>query len=47
MPRRYRPVHRIINPDTRYESRELASFISKVMERGKRSTATRLVYERF
>ncbi|MHB1317423.1 MAG: 30S ribosomal protein S7 [Anaerolineae bacterium] len=47
MPRRNRPVHRIINPDTRYESRELASFISKVMERGKRSTATRLVYNAF
>ena len=42
MPRRYRPVHRIVNPDTRYKSRELASFINKVMERGKRSTATRL-----
>jgi small subunit ribosomal protein S7 len=47
MPRRYRPAHRIISPDTRFESRELASFISKVMERGKRSTATRLVYEAF
>ncbi|MFO7696567.1 MAG: 30S ribosomal protein S7 [Anaerolineae bacterium] len=47
MPRRNRPVRRIINPDARYESRELASFISKVMERGKRSTATRLVYDAF
>jgi small subunit ribosomal protein S7 len=47
MPRRYRPARRIISPDARYESRELASFISKVMERGKRSTASRLVYDAF
>jgi small subunit ribosomal protein S7 len=47
MPRRNRPARRAISPDTRYDSRDLASFISKVMERGKRSTATRLVYDSF
>jgi len=35
----------VVSPDVRFESSELASFISKVMERGKRSTATRLVYD--
>ncbi|NLT73804.1 MAG: 30S ribosomal protein S7 [Chloroflexi bacterium] len=45
MPRRYRPARRVVSPDVRFESSELASFISKVMERGKRSTATRLVYD--
>jgi len=47
MPRRYRPARRNISPDARYSSRELASFINIVMERGKKSTATRLVYDAF
>ncbi len=47
MPRRYRPERRPVKPDMRYHSRELSSFISKVMQRGKRSTATRLVYDAF
>ena len=45
MPRRYRPPRRVVEPDLRYNSELLAAFINKVMERGKKSTASRLVYD--
>lgn len=45
MPRRNRPERRVINPDVRYNSVQVQSFINRVMKRGKKSTATRLVYE--
>ncbi|HUV93660.1 MAG TPA: 30S ribosomal protein S7 [Anaerolineae bacterium] len=45
MPRRYRPPRRVVEPDLRYNSELLAAFINKVMQRGKKSTARRLVYE--
>lgn len=44
MPRRYRPARRVITPDVKYSSVLVSSFVNKVMERGKRSTAQRLVY---
>jgi len=44
MPRRYRPARRVVKPDLRYNSELLATFINKVMKRGKKSTARRLVY---
>ena len=44
MPRRYRPPRRPTVPDLRYNSELLAAFINKVMKRGKKSTARRLVY---
>lgn len=44
MPRRYRPPRRVVEPDLRYNSELLAAFINKVMKRGKKSTARRLVY---
>jgi len=44
MPRRYRPARRAVKPDLRYNSELLAAFINKVMKRGKKSTAIRLVY---
>ena len=45
MPRRYRPEHRVIPPDAKYNSETLARFINKIMERGKKSTARGLVYD--
>lgn len=47
MPRRYRPQKRKIEPDVRYKSVQVQSFINRVMKRGKKSTATRLVYDTF
>jgi small subunit ribosomal protein S7 len=47
MPRRYRPQKRKIKPDVRYNNVQLQSFINRVMKRGKKSTATRLVYDTF
>ena len=45
MPRRYRPESREIEPDVRYSSVQVQSFINRVMKRGKKSVATRLVYD--
>jgi small subunit ribosomal protein S7 len=45
MPRRYRPQKREITPDVRYNSVQVASFINRVMRRGKKSVATTLVYD--
>jgi small subunit ribosomal protein S7 len=47
MPRRYRPEKRKIDPDVRYNNVQVQSFINRVMKRGKKSTATRLVYDTF
>jgi small subunit ribosomal protein S7 len=47
MPRRNRPPKRKIKPDVRYNNVQLQSFINRVMKRGKKSTATRLVYDTF
>lgn len=47
MPRRFRPEKREIPPDVRYNSVYVQSFINRVMRRGKKSLATRLVYEAF
>jgi small subunit ribosomal protein S7 len=44
MPRRYRPPRREIAPDARYQSRNVSVFINKVMQRGKKSTAERIMY---
>jgi small subunit ribosomal protein S7 len=44
MPRRYRPPKRGIKPDIRYNSVRLAQFINKIMKRGKKSLATRIMY---
>lgn len=45
MPRRYRPTPRKVAPDIRYNSELVAKFINKVMRRGKKSLAQRLVYD--
>jgi small subunit ribosomal protein S7 len=45
MPRRSRPVRREVVPDARYQSKLVAMFQNKVMQRGKKSTAERIVYD--
>jgi small subunit ribosomal protein S7 len=45
MPRRYRPPKREIEPDVRYNSVIVARFISKIMKRGKKSIAARIIYD--
>ncbi len=47
MPRRSRPQKRKIAPDVRYNSVQVQSFINRVMKRGKKSVATRLLYDTF
>jgi len=45
MPRRNRPVKRVITPDAVYQSEAISKFVNVVMSRGKRSTAERVVYD--
>ena len=45
MPRRSRPEARAIAPDPKYNSVALARFINKVMQRGKKSVAQKIVYQ--
>src|SRR4030067_3169325 len=45
MPRKRRVVKREILPDPQHNSLLLAKFINKMMERGKKSTAQRIVYD--
>lgn len=47
MPRRNRPDKRRGEPDPRYQSVEVQSFINRVMKGGKKSTATRQIYDAF
>ncbi len=44
MPRRAKIVKREILPDGRYNSRTITMFVNKLMERGKKSTAERIMY---
>jgi len=43
MPRRSRPVKRVIAPDPVYQSEAIAKFVNVVMNKGKRSTAEKVV----
>jgi small subunit ribosomal protein S7 len=45
MLRRYRPPKRKIEPDVRYNSVTVAKFINRVMKRGKKSVAARIMYD--
>ena len=45
MPRRYRPERRVTLPDPKFDSVVLATFVNKVMGRGKKSLARRVVYD--
>jgi len=45
MPRRYRPPKREIKPDIRYNSVIVAQCVNKIMKQGRKSTATRIMYD--
>lgn len=45
--RRNRAERRMVIPDPRYNSETVAKFINNVMERGKKSLASRVVYSAF
>src|SRR5512139_1706639 len=45
MSRRNKPQHRDIIPDVRYGNVQVSNFINYVMRNGKKSVATRLVYD--
>ncbi len=47
MPRRYRPPRRQVQPDSKYNSELVARFINRLMQRGKKSVAQRILYEAF
>lgn len=47
MSRRSKPEKRAIPPDARYNSVQVQNFINRVVERGKKSVATGLVYDAF
>ena len=47
MPRRNRPERRQVQPDARYNSVEVQSFINRIMKNGKKSVAANLVYDAF
>jgi len=44
MPRRARVVKRVIAPDAKFQSGDLAKFINRIMYSGKKSTAERIMY---
>ncbi len=45
MSRRAKPDKRVIIPDVRYQSLYITMFIARMMRRGKKSLATRLMYD--
>jgi small subunit ribosomal protein S7 len=45
MPRRNRPLKREIAPDTKYNNIKVAMFINKLLQRGKKSAAERILYD--
>lgn len=47
MPRRERIARRPLLPDARYNSETVARFINKIMERGKKGLAERILYGAF
>ena len=47
MSRRRRAERREVPPDPQYNNQELARFINRVMQRGKKSTAQRIIYSAF
>ncbi len=47
MSRRRPAVRRVIPPDPEYKNLELARFINRVMQRGKKTTAQRIIYNAF
>ncbi len=47
MSRRRRAERRVIPPDPQFKNEELARFINHVMQRGKKTTAQRIIYTAF
>jgi small subunit ribosomal protein S7 len=47
MPRRYSPEKREVEPDLRYDSLHVSMFINRLMRKGKKSTARRVLYDSF
>jgi len=47
MPRRRQAIKREIPPDPRYNNRNVARFVNKVMQCGKKDLAHRIVYDAF
>jgi small subunit ribosomal protein S7 len=47
MPRRYRPEKRKVEPDLRTNSVLVAMFVNRLMKKGKKSTARRILYDSF
>ena len=47
MPRRYRPPHRSVKPDPKYQSENIARFVNRLMRDGKKSVAQRVLYDAF
>lgn len=45
MPRRYRAPRREVEPDPKYGSELIGQFINRLMQRGKKSLARRLMYD--
>ena len=45
MARRKRPDKRPVTPDPRYNSTQISNFINRVMQRGKKTVAQRIVYD--
>jgi len=47
MARRYTPEKREVSPDIRYQRIDVQEMINRIMIQGKKSTATRLLYDAF
>lgn len=47
MPRRFRPEKRVVTPDLKYNSVNVAMFVNRLMKSGKKSVARRVLYEGF
>ncbi len=45
MPRRYRPPKRKVDPDPKYNNVNVTMFVNRLMKNGKKSTASRVMYE--
>ena len=47
MARRYKPQPRTITPDSRYGSKQVSMFVNRMMKDGKKSVATKIMYDAF
>ena len=47
MARRYKPQPRTVKPDPRYGSKQVSMFVNRMMKDGKKSVATKIMYDAF